>query len=75
VVRDADVWVGGGSIVNGQLSIDGVAHFWAFESTIIAVAQVFQWRGRQVMLPGEFLTFASDGATDGLVSGYQLALP
>ena len=72
VVRDADVWSGGGAMINYQLSINGLAKFWAGQFTIIAQAQVAQWRGRQIVYPGEFLVFASDGALDGMISGYLL---
>jgi len=75
VVRDADIYSGGGAIINWVLSVNTIAHFAAGEFTIEAVAQTAQWRGRQVLNPGEFLVFASDGATDGMVSGYLLSLP
>lgn len=75
VIRDADVYSGGGSIINWELSINDVAKFAAGAFTIIAEAQVATWRGRQVAEPGELIVFASDGATDGLVSGYLLTLP
>src|SRR5215475_13295339 len=70
IVRDADVWSGGGAMINYQLAVNGVAKFWAGQFTILSIAQVGQWRGRQVVMPGEFLVFSSDGATDGMVSGY-----
>jgi len=72
VVRDADIYSGGGALTNFTLSINTLAHFWAGQFTIEALAQVAQWRGRQVLEPGELLVFASDGPTDGLVSGYLL---
>ena len=75
VVRDADVWSGGGELINYQLAVNAVAKFWAGQFTIESLAQVGQWRGRQVVMPGEDLVFSSDGATDGLVSGYLLTLP
>jgi hypothetical protein len=75
VVRDADVTSSGGEIINFQLSVNDVALFWRGQFTIEALGQNAQWRGRQIMLPGELLVYAADGATDGLVSGYQLGLP
>lgn len=75
IVRCADVWSGGGAMINFQLAVNLVAKFWAGQFTIESIAQVAQWRGRQVVLPGEYLTFASDGALDGMVSGYLLSLP
>lgn len=75
VVRDADIYSAGGALTNFVLSVNTIAHFFAGAFTIEATAQVAQWRGRQVVNPGEILVFASDGPTDGLVSGYLLALP
>ncbi len=75
VVRDLDVWSGGGSMINWQLAINGVAKFAAGQFTIESVAQVAQWRGRQVVQAGELLFFSADGAVDGLVSGYLLTIP
>lgn len=75
IVRDADVWSGGGAITNWQLAVNDVAKFAAGQFTVESVAQVAQWRGRQVVEAGEFLVFSSDNATDGLVSGYLLTLP
>lgn len=75
VVRDADIYSGGGAMINWDISINGLAHFAAGQFTIEALAQTAQWRGRQVFNAGEILTFASDGPTDGMISGYQLLLP
>lgn len=75
VVRDADIYSGGGEETNWVLSVNEIAHFAAGQFNILALAQTAQWRGRQVLNPGEFLVFASDGSTDGMVSGYLLALP
>jgi hypothetical protein len=75
VVRDADVWSGGGAMIDYQLAINTVAKFWAGQFTVESLAQVAQWRGRQVLNAGELLVFSSSGATDGLVSGYLLLDP
>lgn len=75
VVRDADVWSGGGAMIDYQLGIDTIAKFWAGQFTVESIAQVAQWRGRVVMNPGEFLVFSSDGPLDGIVSGYLLLNP
>lgn len=75
VVRDVDVWSGGGAMINVQLAVNAVAKFWAAQFTVESIAQVAQWRGRQVLQAGEDLVFSADGATDGLVSGYLLSLP
>lgn len=75
IVRDLDVWSGGGAMINWQLSIAGLCKFAAGQFTIESVAQTGQWRGRQVVLPGEALVFGSDGSTDGICSGYLLLLP
>lgn len=75
IVRDIDVYSGGGQIINWVASVNLVAHFAAGQFTIEALAQTAQWRGRQVLEAGEDLVFASDGPTDGLISGYLLSLP
>lgn len=75
VVRDADIYSGGGAIINWVLSVNAVAKFAAGQFTIEALGQTAQWRGRQVLNAGEQLLFESDGSTDGLVSGYLLLLP
>lgn len=75
IVRDLDVWSGGGAMINWQLAVNDVAKFAAGQFTIESLAQTAQWRGRQVVNAGEFLVFSSDGALDGLCSGYLLSLP
>ena len=75
IVRDLDVWSGGGAIINWELQVVEGAHFAAGQFTEESLAQTAQWRGRQVLLPGEDLAFSADGVTDGLCSGYLLALP
>lgn len=72
IVRDADIWSGGGELTNWQLAIATVAHFAAGQFTIESVAQTAQWRGRVVLNAGEALTFSADGPTDGVVGGYLL---
>jgi hypothetical protein len=75
VVRDADIYSGGGAIINWQLEILDGAKFAAGQFTVESLAQTAQWRGRQILFAGEFLVFGSDGATDGAVSGYLLTAP
>lgn len=75
VVRDIDVLSHGGALINWVVSINGVADFAAGQFTILALNQTGEWRGRQVMNPGDQLVFQSDGPTDGLISGYLLTLP
>lgn len=72
VVRDIDVWSGGGAMINWQASIDGVAKFAAGQFTVESLAQTAEWRGRQIAYAGEILEFQSDGPTDGMISGYLL---
>lgn len=72
VVRDLDVYSGGGSIIDWQLEIAGVCKIAAGQFTVESLPQTAQWRGRQILEPGEALGFSSDGATDGAVSGYLL---
>lgn len=74
VVRDIDVWSGGGAIINWVVQVVEGAKFAAGQFTVESIAQTAQWRGRQVLNPGEVLEFSSDGATDGLISGYLLSL-
>lgn len=75
IVRDADIFTHGGAITNWILSVNGIADFAGGAFTVESVIQTAQWRGRQVLNPGELLVFASDVATDGMVSGYLLSLP
>lgn len=75
IVRDLDVYSGGGAIINWQLAVNDLAVFAAGQFTIEALGQTGQWRGRQVVHAGEFLAFSSDGSTDGMCSGYLLSLP
>lgn len=75
VVRDIDVYSGGGAMINWVCSVNEIAHFAAGQFTIEALAQTAQWRGRQILNAGEFLVFASDGALDGMISGYLLTVP
>lgn len=72
VMRDLDVYSGGGAIINWQLAVNGIAKVAAGQFTVESIAQVATWRGRQVVQAGEFIEFASDGATDGMLSGYLL---
>lgn len=74
-MRDADVYSGGGAMINFQLAINDVAKFWAGQFTVESLPQVAQWRGRQILNAGEFLVFSADGALDGAVSGYLLLNP
>lgn len=72
IVRDLDVWSGGGAMINWTLAIDEIAKLAGGQFTVISVQQVATWRGRQVLNAGDVLTFQSDGPTDGAVSGYLL---
>lgn len=72
VVRDIDVWSGGGAMINWQVFIDEYGKFAAGQFTIESIAQTAQWRGRVVLYPGEHLFFQSDGPTDGVIGGYLL---
>jgi hypothetical protein len=75
IVRDIDIYSGGGAMINWQVAVNGIAKFAAGQFTILALAQTAQWRGRQVVRAGEFLVVSADGAIDGMVSGYLLTLP
>lgn len=75
VIRDLDVWSGGGAMINWEMGVNGVCKLAAGQFTVISVAQVATWRGRQVVEPGEEIFFQSDGPTDGAISGYLLSTP
>lgn len=72
IIRDLDVYSGGGAMINWEFGINGVCKLSAGQFTVESVAQVASWRGRQVVNPGEEVFFQSDGPTDGAVSGYVL---
>jgi hypothetical protein len=72
VVRDVDVSTIGGAIVNWKWGVGGVQALAGGQFTIEALGQFQPWRGRQVVLAGEFIYFESDGATDGAICGYLL---
>jgi hypothetical protein len=72
VVRDLDVWSGGGSIINWTFGVNGVCKIAGGAFTVISEQQVATWRGRQIVNAGEEIFFESDGATDGAISGYLL---
>lgn len=74
VIRDLDVWSGGGALINWQMGINEVAKIAAGQFTIEALAQTATWRGRQIVQAGELIYFTSDGATDGAISGYRLTV-
>lgn len=74
VVRDIDVYSAGGAIINWVAGINTICKFAAGQFTIEALAQVAQWRGRQILNAGEVLYFESDGPTDGAISGYLLTI-
>lgn len=72
VVRDIDVWSGGGAMINWEVYLNDFAKFAAGQFTVESIAQTAQWRGRQIAYAGQILAFQSDGPTDGLISGYLL---
>jgi hypothetical protein len=72
VVRDIDIWSGGGAIIQWTVAINTIARFVGGAFTVTSVQQVAQWRGRQILNAGEELTFAATGALDGAISGYLL---
>lgn len=73
ILRDIDVYSGGGSIIDWHAGINEVCIVAAGQFTVESLPQTLTWRGRQVVNPGEAIYFASDGATDGAISGYLLA--
>lgn len=75
VVRDVDAVSGGGAIINWLWGINGECKIGGGQFTVEALNQFQQWRGRQVLNPGETIYVAADGAIDGAVSGYLLVIP
>lgn len=75
VVRDIDAVVYTGAGYTIQAGIGGITNFWAVTTGVVAVTQSIQWRGRQVLNPGEQLVIATDAAADFVASGYLLSLP
>jgi hypothetical protein len=75
VVRDVDVVSGGGAIIIWLWGINDVCKISAGQFTIEAITQHQSWQGRQVLNAGEACYFASDGSTDGAISGYLLVIP
>lgn len=73
IVRDLDVWSGGGAMINWEFGINGICKLAAGQFTVESIAQVGTWRGRQILNAGEELFFQSDGPTDGAISGYLLS--
>lgn len=72
IMRDIDVWSGGGAMINWEAGINGICKLAAGQFTVESIAQVATWRGRQVVEAGEEIYFQSDGPTDGAISGYLL---
>lgn len=73
IVRDVDVSSGGGAMINWVWGVGGTQKLGGGQFTIEALNQFQTWRGRQVVNAGEFVYFASDGATDGALCGYLLS--
>jgi hypothetical protein len=72
IIRDLDVYSGGGSIITWEMGVAAVCKLAAGVFTIESQPQVMTWRGRQIVPAGEAIYFAADGATDGAISGYLL---
>jgi hypothetical protein len=72
VVRDVDVYSGGGSIIDWEWGVATANKIGGGQFTVLSVPQFQTWRGRQVVLAGETIYFQSNGATDGAMSGYLL---
>jgi hypothetical protein len=75
IVRDVDVSSAGDENTNWGLAVVGGATFAGGSFTSIGAAQYQQWRGRQVVNPGETLVAFADGSRSIMVSGYLLTLP
>ena len=72
IVRDLDVWSGGGAMIDWEMTLFGSTHIAAGQFTVESLPQTAQWRGRQVVMPGEIIAFQSTGPTDGAICGYLL---
>lgn len=75
VVRDADCFYPGGVGQSAQLEgpAGGIFAYFPFVAAINGV--LVQWRGRQVFVAGDTITFAATASMDIMVSGYLLATP
>jgi len=73
VVRDADCFYPGGVGQSAQLEnpAGGIFAYFPFPLTVNGILD--SWRGRQVFLEGETVTFAATAAMDIQVSGYLLS--
>lgn len=73
IIRDLDVWSGGGAMINWEMGVNGVCKLAAGQFTVESIAQTAQWRGRQLAEAGDEIYFRSDGPTDGAITGYLLS--
>lgn len=74
VLRDLDAYNGGG-VISTSVFLEGNNGQSIWSDSSSAQAKVSQWRGRQVIEPGETITLTTTGAWDITVSGYLLSLP
>lgn len=77
VIRDVDVYWGGGVSAGVSVRLIGAAGQTIWEvhvnpSTPPYDSQTWQWRGRQVIKPGESFQLVSNMPVDVTVSGYSL---
>lgn len=77
ILRDADVYNGGGLVITSCYLIDRVSGGTITRWVSATETQAFDgtWRGRQVFDAGDVLGFTTDGAWDVRLSGYLLASP
>lgn len=77
VIRDIDVFCRSGGAGDALYVLGSNAQvLWIATFARLGVSNTGQWRGRQVLYPGEPLTFTPDpGTWDVTASGYQLSLP
>lgn len=72
IVRDIDVWFGGG-VIGGPWSVFGIVgqtFAWGHFDGLLAALQ--SWRGRQVIPPGQTFGFTALPGLDVTISGYVL---
>lgn len=75
VVRDADVfWGGGVALPDFRMIGQAGQTIWFFEF-VLGHGESIEWRGRQVIDPLGTLTVVTGDAMDVTISGYLLSVP
>lgn len=75
VLRDLDVYNGAGGVASAFLRGSAGQAIWAHHWQVGDSASLEEWRGRQVLQPGETAEIVTDVAMDVSLSGYLLTPP